>query len=83
MTLRPLATALVAALALATLATSMPTRAQTPSAPATPQAASDSTLLSVSARAEASRTPDVATLSAGVVTSAADANAALRANANR
>ncbi len=83
MTLRPLATALVAALALATLATSMPTRAQTPSAPAAPQVASDSTLLSVSARAEASRTPDVATLSAGVVTSAADANAALRANAEQ
>lgn len=41
---------------------------------------SDGTLLSVSARAEASRTPDVATLSTGVVTQAADANAALTAN---
>ncbi|MDH5823382.1 SIMPL domain-containing protein [Luteimonas sp. RD2P54] len=51
-------------------------------APAVPQAAaSDGTLLSISAQAEASRVPDVATLSAGVVTQAPDANAALRANA--
>ncbi|MDQ3494825.1 MAG: SIMPL domain-containing protein [Pseudomonadota bacterium] len=42
---------------------------------------SDGTLLSVSAQAEASRVPDVAGLSTGVVTQAADANAALRANA--
>ncbi|QCO67443.1 DUF541 domain-containing protein [Luteimonas yindakuii] len=83
MTFRPLAAALVAALALGTLATSMPSHAQTPSGPAAPQIASDSTLLSVSARAEASRAPDVATLSAGVVTNAADANAALRANAEQ
>ncbi|MDQ2701534.1 MAG: SIMPL domain-containing protein [Pseudomonadota bacterium] len=41
----------------------------------------DGTLLSVSAQAEASRAPDVATLSAGVVTQAADANAAMRDNA--
>lgn len=46
-------------------------------------AIADGTLLSVSAQAEASRVPDVATLSAGVVTQAADANAALRANAER
>ncbi len=39
------------------------------------------TLLSVSAQAEASRAPDIATLSTGVVTQAADANAALRDNA--
>lgn len=39
------------------------------------------TLLSVSAQADASRAPDVATVSTGVVTQAADANAALRANA--
>ena len=39
------------------------------------------TLLSVSAQAEAKRVPDVATISAGVVTQAADANAAMRANA--
>ena len=41
----------------------------------------DATLLSVSAQAEAKRVPDVATISAGVVTQAADANAAMRANA--
>ena len=41
----------------------------------------DGTLLSVSAQAEVKRVPDVATLSAGVVTQAADANAAMRANA--
>lgn len=46
-------------------------------------APADGTLLSVSARAEASRVPDVATLSTGVVTQAADANAALRANAEQ
>ncbi|MGY1410222.1 MULTISPECIES: SIMPL domain-containing protein [unclassified Luteimonas] len=42
--------------------------------------ATDGTLLSVSAHAEASRTPDIASLSTGVVTQAADANAALKAN---
>ncbi len=41
----------------------------------------DGTLLSVAAHAEAHRVPDVATVSAGVVTQAADANAAMRANA--
>ena len=43
----------------------------------------DGTLLSVSAQAEATRVPDVATISAGVVTQAADANAAMRANADQ
>lgn len=43
----------------------------------------DGTLLSVSAQAEARRVPDVATLSAGVVTQSADANAAMRANAEQ
>lgn len=41
------------------------------------------TLLSVSATAEASRPPDIATLSTGVVTQAADANTAMRENAQR
>ncbi len=41
----------------------------------------DGTLLSVTAQAEASRVPDVATLSAGVVTQSADANTAMRDNA--
>ncbi|HEY9541435.1 MAG TPA: SIMPL domain-containing protein [Luteimonas sp.] len=45
--------------------------------------ASEGTLLSVSAQAEASRVPDVASLSTGVVTQAADANAALAANATQ
>lgn len=45
--------------------------------------ASDGTLLSVTAQAEARRVPDVATISAGVVTQAADANAAMRANAEQ
>src|SRR3546814_970590 len=44
---------------------------------------SEGTLLSVSAQAEASRVPDVASLSTGVVTQAADANAALAANATQ
>lgn len=43
--------------------------------------AADSTLLNISAQAEASRVPDVATLSAGVVTQAADGNTAMRDNA--
>jgi len=41
----------------------------------------DGTLLSVSASADAKRVPDVASISAGVVTQATDANAAMRANA--
>ena len=41
----------------------------------------DGTLLSVSSSAEAKRIPDVATISTGVTTQAADANAAMRANA--
>lgn len=44
---------------------------------------SDGTLLSVSAQAEAKRVPDVATISTGVITQAADANAAMRANAEQ
>ncbi len=43
--------------------------------------ANDGTLLSVSAEAKATRVPDIATLSTGVVTQAPDANTALRANA--
>jgi len=45
--------------------------------------ATDGTLVSVSAQAEATRVPDVATVSAGVVTQAADANAAMQANARQ
>jgi len=43
--------------------------------------ATDGTLVSVQANADVTRVPDVATVSAGVVTQAADANAAMRANA--
>jgi hypothetical protein len=50
---------------------------------AAPMIPSDGTLLSVSAEAEARRVPDVATVSAGVVTQAVDANAAMRANATQ
>lgn len=51
--------------------------------PPQPMIAADSTLLQVSAHAEAHRVPDVATISAGVVTQAADANAAMRDNAQQ
>jgi uncharacterized protein YggE len=43
----------------------------------------DATLLQISAHGESHRTPDVAEISAGVVTQSADANAAMRDNANR
>lgn len=46
-----------------------------------PMISSEGTLLSVSAQAQSKRVPDVATISAGVVTQAVDANAAMRANA--
>lgn len=74
MSLRPLFLALSLAIALP-----MTANAQTPTevAFASPQG----TLLSVSASADATRVPDVATISTGVVTQATDANAAMRANA--
>jgi uncharacterized protein len=73
--LRPLA--LAAVLALGVLSP-MITSAQT-----TPFVATDGTLLTVSAQGEAKRVPDIATLSTGVVTRAADSNAAMRANAEQ
>ena len=75
--LRPLLLASALSLGFAT----MTSHAQTPVTSAA--SASQGTLLSVSAQAEASRVPDVASLSAGVVTRAEDANAALRANADQ
>lgn len=45
--------------------------------------AGDGTLLSVSAHAEARRTPDIAQVSAGVTSQAADANSAMRQNAEQ
>ncbi|HSD17610.1 MAG TPA: SIMPL domain-containing protein [Thermomonas sp.] len=74
MILRPLVLALSLAIALP-----MTADAQTQANPAI--ASPQGTQLSVSASAEATRVPDVATLSTGVVTQAADANAAMRANA--
>jgi len=76
MPLRPLMLALVLATALS--GSPMTANAQ-PQTDAT--YAAQGTLLSVSAEASAHRVPDVATLSTGVVTQAADANAAMRANA--
>ena len=74
MILRPVVLALSLAIALP-----MTANAQTPTDVAI--AAPQGTLLSVSATADATRVPDVATISTGVVTQAADANAAMRANA--
>ena len=61
-----------------------PDRPDSPLKPPFPDiaiASPQGTLLSVSASADATRVPDVATISTGVVTQAADANAAMRANA--
>lgn len=74
--LRPL----LLALSLALGATTMTAHAQNAAGYAVP---TDGTLLSVSANAEASRVPDVATISAGVVTQAVDGNAAMRQNAEQ
>lgn len=49
----------------------------------TPTIAADSTLLNVSATGKTSRVPDIANFSTGVVTRAADANTAMRDNANQ
>lgn len=70
------------AVALATGALTMST-AGSASAQTTvaPQIAADSTLLTVNATGKTSRQPDVANFSTGVVTRNADANAAMRANA--
>ena len=73
---------LLLALALALGATMTTACAQNANAPGYAIPA-DGTLLSVSAQAEARRMPDVATISAGVVTQAADANAAMQANATQ
>ena len=48
-----------------------------------PAVAVNGTLLNISASAEATRIPDVARISAGVVTQATDSNSALRANAQQ
>lgn len=72
------------ALALVLGAAAMSTvHAQAPAGVAPQLASPSGTLLAVSAQAEVRRAPDLATVSAGVVTEAADANAAMRANAER
>ena len=71
---------LLLALSLALGTTTMTAHAQNAAAYAVP---TDGTLLSVSASAESSRVPDVATISAGVVTQAVDGNAAMRQNAEQ
>lgn len=71
---------LLLALSLALGATTMTAHAQNPAGYAVP---TDGTLLSVSAQAEARRVPDVATISAGVVTQAVDGNTAMRQNAEQ
>ncbi|MDQ3289271.1 MAG: SIMPL domain-containing protein [Pseudomonadota bacterium] len=73
------------ACATATSAQVAPT-SPSPTPPPTSRVGADQstgTLLSVSAQGEARRVPDVARISAGVVTQAADANAAMRANAEQ
>ena len=71
---------LLLALALVAAVGATPALAQ---APPVPVAGPDATLLTIAASAEARRVPDVATLSAGVVTQAGDAQAAMRENAMR
>ncbi len=71
---------LLLALSLALGATAMTAHAQNAPAFAAP---SNGTLLSVSAQAESRRVPDVAMISAGVVTQAADGNSAMRQNAEQ
>ena len=76
MILRPLFLAL-------SLAIAVPMTANAQTSPDIAIASPQGTLLSVSASADATRVPDVATISTGVVTQAADANAAMRANAQQ
>jgi len=71
------------ALSLSTLAMNASAQNAGNDAPLVPMAPRDGTLLSVSAQADAHRAPDVATISAGVVTQSADANSAMRANATQ
>ena len=71
---------LLLALSLALGVTAMTAHAQNNAGYAVP---SDGTLVSISANAEASRVPDVATLSSGVVTEAVDGNTAMGQNAER
>ena len=75
--LRPLLIALAFALGAPAMTASAQTAAAGYALPA------DGTLLSISSQADASRAPDIATISAGVVTQAADGNTAMRQNATQ
>jgi uncharacterized protein YggE len=75
---RPLALRLLPAALLALLATACTQPGTPPGA-----VASDATHVAVSASAEARKAPDIAILSTGVVTQAADAKTAIRLNAQR
>ncbi|PPU40471.1 SIMPL domain-containing protein [Xanthomonas arboricola] len=77
--MRTTLTPLLLALSIAA-GTAMTAHAQTAPSYTIPN---DGTLLHVSAEADAKRIPDIATLSAGVVTQAADGNAAMRQNAEQ
>ncbi|KAF1690374.1 SIMPL domain-containing protein [Pseudoxanthomonas koreensis] len=77
--MRPPFAALLAPLVMSA-ALSTPATAQPQGTPPPPP---DATLLSVSSQAEARQAPDIATISAGVVTQAADGNAAMRQNAEQ
>lgn len=68
---------------LALAATAMPLAAQLPEPPAPPTPPVRGTVLDIVARGETRRTPDVANISAGVVSQAADAAGAIRDNAAR
>jgi len=76
---RPALSRLLLAVSLA-LGASMTAHAQTPAVAIAP---AQGTLLNISANAEASRVPDIATVSAGVVIQAADGNTAMRQNAQQ
>lgn len=70
-------------IALAALAFTAPVFAQNASQPHPSALPGDATLLQIEAHGESHRTPDMATISAGVVTQNPDANAAMRENAAR
>ena len=73
---------LMLAIALAT-GTAMTAACAQTSTPVAPIVSSDGTLLSISAEASSKRVPDIATISTGVVTRAADSNAAMRQHADQ
>ncbi|MDB6164783.1 MAG: outer membrane protein [Xanthomonadaceae bacterium] len=76
-------TLLTAALSIAAMANDAFAQAAPSGVTVAPQLSTDATLLAVSATADSKRVPDVAAISAGVVTQALDANAAMRANATQ